>query len=192
MNRPSFSTRMAGSPLGAIVLFAACGFVGWAWHEGSLTRWWLFIAAVTSMRTLGSIRRVRHYKRWLADWQAMGAGQGAPPMRRKKRRSLIFASALAIVLPFAAQQVKDNAAIPNGPAVVDGLIWAWLIACLYLGGRFVWKLLRQVRRGVGLITERQRAKAELAPVRLLVPRPSSSPSRADADANLPEYCDGLI
>jgi hypothetical protein len=182
--------RLAGSPLGAILLLTGCGFVGWAWNEGHLTWWWLVIAAFTSLKTLESIQRVRRYKAWHASWLAMG-GQDAP-VRPKKRRGLVIASVLAVALPFATQQLRDNAEIPNGMAVADALMWVWAAACLYLACRLVWKLLTLTRRGLGRVAEQRQAKADLAPVSWLLPRASSSPSRAEAEANLPDYCARLI
>jgi len=190
MNRPSFRVRLAGSPLGAMLLLAGCGFVGWAWYEGHLTWWWLLIAAFTAMKTLESIRQVRRYKAWHSEWLAM-SGQDAA-VRPKNRRGLVIASLLVVALPFASQQLRDDAAIPNGMAVADALTWVWAIVCLYLACRIVWKLLTLIRRGFGRVAQRKQAKAELAPVSWLVPLPSSSPSRAEAEANLPEYCGRLL
>jgi hypothetical protein len=140
------------------------------------------------MKTLGSIQRVRRYKAWHAEWLAMG-GQDAP-VQPKKRRGIVIASVLAVALPFAAAQLRDNAAIPNSMA--DELMWVWAIACLYLACRLAWKLMTLTRRRLGRAAQQREAKEDLAPISWLVPLTSSSPSRAEAEANLPEYCARLI
>ncbi len=190
MNRPAPFVRLAGSPLGAIVLFFMYGAVVLGWYEGH-TAWWLAVGAVgAAMRTLGAVGKVRRYKSWLADWQAMSAEiQPAPPEKKRRGRGwlgIITAAALFFIIPVCLPQIRDYKEIANA------LAWLWLVDCLFL----VFLLLRGILRRLARIRRRSaeghRAKAEDAPVAWLLCRPSSSPSRLDAMRSLPEYSARLI
>src|ERR1039458_2849247 len=87
MNRPGLGTRFAGSPLGALVLFALYGAVGYGWWwgwQGQHVRWWVALCALAAaVRTLKAIGKVRRYKAWRAEFEAIAA-EDLP--RRQKRR----------------------------------------------------------------------------------------------------------
>jgi hypothetical protein len=193
MNRPSLSVRVAGSPLGALVLLLVWGAVVVAWYQGNVP-WWVGVAAVAAAgRTFGAFGRMRRYKAWLADWQAMGA-EGEQP-RPKKRRGWVLvtgAALLLVLIPAYLLQIKNNEAIPNHEAVATGLIWLHVAVCLFLGWKVVALFWRFVMRRAASSKERRRAKAEAAPVAWLLGCASSSPSRAAAQRELPEYSARLI
>jgi hypothetical protein len=190
MNRPSFSMRLAGSWLGAMLLLGGCGFVGWAWYEGHLTGWWLLIAAFTTMKTLESVQHVRRYKAWLADWHAMVGRDAALPVRKRGRGILRFFTAIALLLvvgiPLTLPSVEADS-----PLSQQQLVAAWLAAIVFLVAVVTWRVHRWIkkRRGMDAISgkENDDAVAEWT-----LSMPVSSPSRAEAQRELPEYCARLI
>jgi hypothetical protein len=178
MNRPSLSVRVAGSALGALVLFLGCGALVVAWYQGGVP-WWVGVAAVAGVgRTLTAVKRVRRYKAWAAEWEAMGADNQPRPARKSAGHGggalVAGAALLVVVIPFE---------LPPAAAARETLIAVWCVACLIL----VWKLVGLFRRASVRRQERQRVKAEAEPVAWLMGRASSSPSRAEAQGNLPEY-----
>jgi hypothetical protein len=78
MNRPSALVRFAGYPPMATLLLIGYALIVAGWYQGRVS-WWIGVAAIAAAgRTLGAIKRVRVYKAWLADWQAMTT-HDAPP-----------------------------------------------------------------------------------------------------------------
>jgi hypothetical protein len=186
MNRPSALVRLAGYPPMTSLLLIGCGLIVAGWYQGRVS-WWVGVAAIAAAgRTLGALKRVRVYKAWLADWQAMTAAHDAPPRPQKKwlRGGVVVITAvcIAVVIPLT---------VPAGRKPSDTLSVIWCVACLIL----VWKLLALLRRMLKRASSRavaRQAKADDEPVTWLLGRPSASPSRAEAERNLPEYCAGLI
>ncbi len=72
MKPPSPLAWLAGSPVGAILLFLLYAWLWLGWYEGRVS-WWLALGAVgAALRTLGAIGQVRRYKAWSKEWRAMG------------------------------------------------------------------------------------------------------------------------
>jgi hypothetical protein len=172
-----------------VLLFAGSGFVGWAWYQGHLTWWWLLIAAFTTLKTLGSIQRVRRYKAWLADWHAMGAVNESAPVKKKRGGGILrFFTAIALLLvvgiPLALPSVESHSPLSRQ------LVAAWLAAIFSLAAVIAWRTRRWIksRRGIDAVSGKENA----AVVEWTLGRPMSSPSRAEAEANLPEYCARLM
>jgi hypothetical protein len=185
MNRPGVSVRLAGSPLGALLLFMLYAAVVLGWYQDDVA-WWLALGAVAAaFRTLGAVGKLRRYNAWLAQWQAMGAESEAPP-RRKKRRGLMVAAGAAFLT------VAIPLSMSPGTKPSDGLTALWCVACLTLLYSLAWMLRRAVKRSSSRAAAKRREEAEAAPVAWLLPCASSSPSRAEAQGNLPEYCARLI
>jgi hypothetical protein len=189
MNRPSVVARFAGSPLMAILLFVGYAVVVAEWYQGQVA-WWLALGAVGAAgKTLRAVRQVRSYKAWLAEWRAM-SGEDEPQRPTKRRKPgwvfVIGALLLALGIPYCLPSEAE-------PGIVGGsLTILWCAACLYLAFALLRGIVRLVvarRKGKA---ELEKVKAEAAPVALLLGVPSSSPSRAEAMATLPEYCAGLI
>ena len=184
MKRPSLLTRLMGARLIALVLLIACGVVFVGWFEGGAP-WWLgFVALFTALQTLSSVGQVRRYKAWAAKWQAMGEPMSAPPrLIEKKRRHgwlpVIVAALLTLAIPVYVGDGSDM--------VSSALTCLWVAACLYLAFRF---LRRVMRRGAKRREEKSmtaRKETETPFVAWVMGRASSSPSRAEAERNLPEY-----
>jgi len=189
MNRPSLSVRVAGSRAGASLLFVLYVCVVMGWYQSDVP-WWLALGAVgAALRTLRAVVQVRRYKAWLADWEAMGEPINAPrqpqPAKRRPYGWVFFTGAvlLAVGTPFS---------VPPGTKLSDTATLLWEGACLYLVCFVVWKLFLLSRRAFIRSSAQRQAKAEDAPVAWLVPRASSSPSRASAESNLPDYAARLI
>jgi hypothetical protein len=188
MNRPTLPTRIAGSPRVAALLFAGSGFAVWAWYQGHLTWWWLPIAALTTKKTLQSIQRVRRYKAWLADWRAVSGVNEPPPAKKKRGRGFLRFSAtialLAVIgIPLALPSVEGRSSLGE-------LVVAWLFAMVFLLAVMIWRIRRWItaRRTIDAVS----GKEDEAVVECTLGLPASSPSRAEAEANLPEYCARLI
>jgi hypothetical protein len=185
MSRPPLLVRVAGSPLPAFLLFLGYAAVIAGWYEGQVV-WWLALGSVgAAIRTLSAVGRVRRYKAWLTEWNAMGANEQPAP-REKKRggRRRLFVTTAALLLP----------AIPVCLPYLAGneewrtaLALLWVMACLYL----VVLVLRSITRRM---TKRRHAQQEAAnaPVKWMLGRASSSPSRSEAERKLPEYCTRLL
>ena len=190
MSRPPLLVRVAGSPLPALLLFMGYAAVVAGWYHGDVV-WWLALAAVgASFRTLSAVGRVRRYKAWLAEWNAMGEmeqpqqPQARPKEKRGSRRRVFITGAalLALAIPVCLPSLQGNDA-GWGTAVT-----LWLVACVYLAG----VMLRSIARRM---TKRRKAEPEavVAPVvEWMLGRASSSPSRAEAARKLPEYTSRLL
>lgn len=189
MNRPPLSVRLAGCPRIAIVLFLGYAAVVLGWYQGDVP-WWVAVAAVAAAgRTLTAVRRVHSYKAWLAEWQGMGGEDEPPRPKKRRRRGWVFVTGAALLvlgIPFCLPSRGEQGEL----GLVLTLLWC--AACLYLFFAVVRGILRRVVARRTVRAERGKAKAEAAPVAWLVGRASSSPSRAAAERNLPEYARRLI
>src|ERR1022692_2478369 len=110
MNRPPLLVRVAGSPLPAFLLFLGYAAIIAGWYEGTVV-WWLALAAVgASLRTLSAVGRVRRYKAWLAEWNAMDTKEQQRPKDKPSRRWMFVTSAvlLLLVIPAYCQHLQGN------------------------------------------------------------------------------------
>jgi hypothetical protein len=166
-------------------LLAAVAVAGWF---GGAVPWWLALFMVLMVGTVRKAeRKVRASDGWLAEWNAMGGYEVTPPPKRIRARTwpwVVFAVLLALGLP-QIHPVRGS----GFEAMVN---WLWLAACLYLVCMLVWTVLRRSMRRRKVTAEVAKAKAEVeaknAPVTLLLPPASSSPSRAMAERALLGYC----
>lgn len=190
MNPPTFITRFLGTPLVAAALYVGCAVVVLAWFGGEV-HWWLAVAAVCFVGTVRkSVQNVRRYNQWYAGWQAMGNAQGVTAPRRKTSSWFNVACALIllIVIPmFIAAPGPDK-------ALSNALTWVWLAVVAYL----LWKLAVSIqcalfRKGASTVSAGgSKTSASADVVQWVLPPASSSPSRADAVRNVPEYCSRLM
>jgi hypothetical protein len=99
MSRPPLLVRVAGSPLPAFLLFLGYAAIVVSWSQGEAP-WWLALVSVgASIRTLSAIGRLRRYKAWLAEWNAIGAAeQPRPKEKRGGRRRLLITGAVLLLL----------------------------------------------------------------------------------------------
>jgi hypothetical protein len=167
--------------LGAFLLFLVYATVIIGWYEGQVV-WWLALGSVgAAIRTLSAVGRVRRHKAWLAEWNAMGEKEEPPPSREQKRggrRRLFVTSAalLLLVIPVCLPYLQGNEEWHTALAVL------WGGACIYLVGL----VLRSITR------RKAQQEAANAPVKWMLGRASSSPSRSEAARKLPEYCARLL
>lgn len=186
MNRPGLGVRLAGSPRVAVVLYLGYAAVVLGWYEGYVA-WWLAVIAVgAAKRTVSAMGELRRYQTWAADWQAIGADhdEPPPPTIKKSRRWMLPAGAagLILIIPFCLPERQDHAELAGVLALL------WLGACLFLGFAF----LRYIKRRVKLPKTPAKVLTDALPVAWLLSRAASSPSRAEATRNLPEYTTRLI
>jgi hypothetical protein len=185
MKPPSSFERQLGRRGNAttVALLAAAAIVGW-W-VGAVP-WWLALGMVVMA---GPVRRaglkVRAYDAWRAQWQAMAGYEVKPKRKRRFPRlwqQVVCALVFAVGLPYVPG--------PPGSRIAVMESWLWMAAWLYVACVLVWFILRLARRRgkVGAKTTKEKD----GPVYCLLPLPSSSPSRAEAVRNLPDYCAGLI
>ena len=190
MKRPGLLVRLMGAPPVATVLLVVWVGVGVAWSRGNLPGWLAFVALLAALRTLSAVRKMRRYKTWAAEWQAMGEPFSKPPQAQKKHGRgwvrVTGAALLVLTIPALAAQIHYN----------DGLVTAlaalWCAAGLYLVFALVRGIVRRGRSRRKDKAEVAKVAAEAAPVAWLVGRAAFSPSRADAVRQLPEYCSRLI
>ncbi len=195
MKTPSLITRIMGTPWVAAALYAFCGLVVLGWASGEVS-WWVGVAALCFAWNVGkAVHDLRRYKRWWADWEAMGSVPGvaapAPIVRRCKVSShwgkvMVAAASLVIIPMFVA-------APGAGEALRNGLTLLWLGVATYL----LWKLAASIRRalfhtGATRATARGKASEPADIVKWVLPPASSSPSRADTMRGVPDYCARLM
>jgi hypothetical protein len=186
MTRPPLLVRIAGSPLGAVLLFLLYAAIVAGWYEGQVV-WWLALGSVGAfMRTLSAVGRVRRYKASMEEWNAMGAREEPAPPRKERhggRRRLFVTCAvlLVLVIPACLPSLEGNDELGMT------LTLLWVVAGIYLIGVVIRSIIRR-------ITKRRTAKPEAAtaPVAWMLARASSSPSRSEAAQKLPEYCARLL
>jgi hypothetical protein len=191
MNRPSLSVRLAGSPAGATLLLIASAIAALGWCQGHVPGVLAIVAVAGAWRTLKAVVLMRRYKTWLADWQAMGADDDEPQPRVTKTRGrgwvLVTGAALLVLSIPPCLTPVGTPARPSD----RWLAVLWLAACLYLVFALVRAVVRRVMRGRKGKAEKAE-QGEAAPVAWLVARASSSPSRAEAERELPQYAARLI
>ncbi len=199
MNAPTSATRFIGTPRTANVLYVGAGLVVFGWFGGAVP-WWLGIMALCFVGTVRkAVQDVRRYDAWASDWRAMGrpgmasarpAAKVSFRMRHKNAPPWVgvtIAALSLLVIPVVM-------AAPGPDAGLRQLLTLlWLGAALYL----LWKLAARVRRAfvkaAGTISAGDRKSGASADVvEWMLPRASSSPSRADAMRRLPEYSARLL
>ena len=184
MNRPALLVRIAGSPLGALLLFMVYAAVIAGWYEGQVV-WWLALGSVgAAFRTLSAVGRVRRYKAWDAEWNAMGAREESAIPRKERRgarRRLFVAALLLLLIPACLPHLSGN----EEWRTALGLLW--IVACLYVVGLVLRSITRRITKRV-----KSRRETVNAPVKWMLGRASSSPSRSEATRKLPEYCTRLL
>lgn len=193
MNRPSWQVRVNGSPRVAAVMCVVYVVIIAGWWTGDFPWWLALVAVVGAKATLSAVKQMRRYKAWLAQWEAMAEDEDAPPRRCESRanstighrnvwKQLTWAAMLLGLMPFFAGLF--------GVRLPEGVALPWGLACLFLICRLVaWLFGLVSRRGTRRV---EPAKGEERHVSLLLGRVNSSPSRADAERQLPEYCARLI
>jgi membrane protein YdbS with pleckstrin-like domain len=190
MNRPAGLVRLAGAPPVAVVLLLGSAVAILGWYEGS-GPWWLALGAIAAaMHTLSAVGQVRRYREWLAQWQAMGAPLHAPPKPAAKPKRRWKLVTIAVLLLLVIPSLMPDKGYDEGP--VMALTCLWLTDALYLLCRLFALMRRGFTRSTVRSTDRRQASAETAPVAWLLGPASSSPSRADAVQNLPEYSARLL
>lgn len=185
MTRPPLIVRVAGSPLPAFLLFLGYAAIVAGWYQDQIV-WWVALATVgAAMRTLSAIGRVRRYKAWLAEWNAMGAKEepARPPKEKRGGRHWLIALLLLLAIPACFTHLQVNEQWRGA------LILLWIAACIYLVGL----VLRSITRRM---TKRPKAQpkteATTTPVEWMLDPATSSPSRFEAARKLPEYCTRLL
>ena len=183
MNRPEPRIRFIGSPAGAGLAFAGSGLIVVGCARGALPWWLIFVAVAIAAQTKAAIAEVRRYEAWRKEWQAMGASTAPPRAVKKHGRRWVpvtVAALLLVAIPAYLPRLQDY----GGPVTVFECVWG--AVALYLGFRIRQAVTRRTKNGGS-------GKAEAAPVvAWLLGRASSSPSRADAMRELPEYSARLM
>jgi H+/gluconate symporter-like permease len=191
MRRPPLTVRFFGSPPVALAVVAVAAVAVVGWYQDHIRIWLAIGAVVAAWRSLGAVTWKRRYKAWVADWQAIGAEEEAP--RAKKKRKYGWALITVALLLLALVILPLCQPGPERESWHEAVTVTWLATCLLAVLVPVVTLVRAVLRR---ITSRRKARAETqaktAPVAWLVARPSSSPSRAEVERALPEYCARLL
>jgi len=193
MNQPGPGTRWMGSPSGSACVLISCALVMAGVFAGELP-WWLALFALGFANgTAGARKQVQTYDAWAARWNLMATGETAPeaPQKQPRRKrsaalDVLVGMALMLGLPWLASVAADTQGERQFLAVL------WLVDIGYL----VFLAVRGFARPRSL-TRSAAKPVELQPVEdkavaWLVETPSESPSRADAERELPEYCAGMI
>jgi hypothetical protein len=196
MTQPHIIIRFIGSPLVTLVLLSGSGFFIYGWWTGH-TVWWVALFAVGIIyRTLQAFNRMRNYNAWVAERRALRAEVDGVPLPKNKpttRARVLIAVVLVVAISVYLGQPHPDAA--NNQPLTTTLGFILAAASLYLAWKFIAFF---GRKAYGLVTGRKGRQAITgetqtdAPVTWLVGRASSSPSRAQAQKALPEYCARLI
>lgn len=181
---------MAGAPMMAVVLLLGSAIAILGWYAGGVSGWLALAAAFMAMQTLSAVGEVLRYKRWFGEWEAMGTPLHAPPKIPPKPKRRWKAITFASLLLFAIPQILTESGLDEGLGAV--LICAWLADVVYLAYRLFAVMRRGFSRAPVRSAGQPQAKVDAGPVVWLLDRASSSPSRADAVRNLPEYSARLL
>lgn len=197
MNQPTAMTRWMGTPRIAGVLYVGLGLLVLGWAGGAVP-WWLAIAALCGVGTVRKAGQdLRKYDQWWASWQAMGVAGTAPraatkPSFRMRQKNAppwvgvtIAALSLLVIPLFIANPGADE-------GLRQLLTLLWVGAALYLVWKLAFRLRRSVVRSAGMARAGRSKDTSPDVVEWVLPRASSSPSRADAVRNLPEFSARLI
>ena len=129
------------------------------------------------------------------DWAALkrliqiarrDTGQARPqqPQKHGSRGWMVVTVAVLLVfaIPAYLTQIRNDS-----EQVASVLNWLWVAICLFLVFKSFGLVRRFFARSSARSTALRQTKEEAEPVTWLVGRASSSPSRAEAQRNLPEY-----
>lgn len=171
MRAPAATTYLYGNPVVVLGLTGLTAFLGYAWlAEGAS---WLPAVAL-SFVTAGSYRaanRLTTFRRWKAEWDAMG-GQTAKPFQIPKVLSYLFAGAVWLVTALATSTMVDE----PGAALPVLIFWVGSIIAAVVG----WRKLADRRAA-------QASKAQPV-VHVMLAAPRGGNSVREAYNALPEYC----
>ena len=189
MSRPGLLVRFAGTPFVSCLLFLCYAAIIAGWIDGEVV-WWVGLGTLgASIRTLSAVRKLRRYKAWRAEWEAMGATDEPQRPERERRtrwKLLTVAALLFLAIPGYLPQINYN----EGLVATLKLLWA--LACLYMLFRVLQPIVGLMRRATKRTAEKASEKTALAPVEWTLGRASSSPSRDEAARKLPESCRRLL
>jgi hypothetical protein len=190
MNRPDAVTRAMGSRAGAFLMLLVCIVAVGGVFIGELPWWLALLAFGMASGTVSAGQQMRAYNAWAAQWNEMAGNAAAPPPPRKKKNPVLdnAVGVMAVAaLPWLASQVGER-----WEKQFIGILW--LVVCVVLVFRAVRAIVRRLkaRRMARSKAEAQQASAQVQPVAWLVDPAASSPSRADAMRELPEYSARLM
>lgn len=182
MNRPSSLACVAGKPRVCLLLLILFATTVWGWYNGAVPWWMALLAVGAAQRALRSYHELKRYTAWRVQWEAMGPpnDRPAPALRAPAaaHKGLVAVAVLvAVGIPF------------YGTGGSDSVLGMWLAACMIL----VVELVRAVRRrsrnsGAKMSRPGKAEAADDSPVAWMLGRAASSPTRTDAEGNLPDYC----
>lgn len=220
MTQPTSMTRFLATPRVSAALYVGCAVAVLGWFEGAVP-WWLGLIALCFVGTVRkAVNDVRRYNQWSAAWAAMGgiaaapdgvtakgrrlcncghpectdAVAGAAKARGRKRKASssrwtgVIAAAL-LLFPI----IPSFAVSATNQAMRNALTLLWLATAVYLVCKVI--VNRRPRRSSvkAAPASPAPAKANTADiVEWMLPPAASSPSRADATRQLPDYCARLL
>jgi hypothetical protein len=176
MNRPAPFVRFAGNPFIGLVLLAVCVTYVVGWFYGHTT----WVAALTGLlvgiNTLSAVGRVRRYKVWKRDWDAVGEPQ---PLAKKGGR-LPLLSIASLLLSIGVPIWLGSAHRPGSAMASDAMLsLLWGLAILYLVFKFIRGLVRWLMK-----PSREKSSA---PVTWAIGTSTSNPSLKSSMRALPDY-----
>lgn len=194
MNGPTLTTRMLGRPRVAAALYIGCALAVLGWFGGEIP-WWLALMAIA---TIGSVRKagrkLRQYEEWWAAWDGMGSAPGAAPPKATTRASKPSSSRLGIAVAALSLAIIPLL-LPMGDATFRRwLALLWLGVAVYLARKLASGRRARVRKAVAGTAGGGAGNDGRGDdvVKWALPRAPSSPSRADALRQLPDYCARLM
>lgn len=180
MRPPSGFAGFAGQPIVTAIIMGVCGFCLFLWTQHSDAAG-LGVGAIAVMSwTHRAHARVRSYRRWQNEWDAMGPGGGSG--RAGGQRTVQYGGLLVVGLGIAFY-LHSNGELPDAqaaqPLIGVGLLALLLAAAFWLG--------RGLLRLGGRFRRRKAATRQpVAPcVRQAIYR---VPSLKDAYGALPAHC----
>ena len=194
MNPPTSMTRFLARPRVATALYVGCAVAVLGWFGGGVP-WWLGLMALCFVGTVRkAVGDVRRYNQWAAEWRRMGPESApAPPVtprarpRGRKASSRWHGVIAAALLLFPI--IPSFAMSATSEALRNAMTLLWLATAVYLLCKIVLNL-RPRRSSVKAVpaspVPAQTNAADV--VQWVLPRASSSPSRAEATRQLPEHC----
>jgi hypothetical protein len=177
---------MAGRPLVGWPLIGVAALLICSWFTGRTDWWWGLLSAAFAIRTFSAMSALRRYNAWLVEWQAMGGTDSAPVVTTNRR-----GTKLAFLIPLGFITIlwlASVSAVQDSPALLNTLRAAFVLLALYGGFRLLRRILQGARKTLGKVKEPAAKEALDEPIQLAVSGTKDSPTRADAERNLPDYC----
>lgn len=195
----SVGTQFIGQPPVAALLFIGYAAIGWGWYAYNLNFLFVVAAILAAKRTLAAVNELREFNYRQAHIEMMVTGE-RPTLQKGMGRAQRGRIILALFAAFVAATTHPPAYFlqeASGNEQVRMVMWVLcvgicaLTALTVFGKMIAWAIRPTVKKP-NPPAQAPEAAPEAAPVSWTLDCAASSPSRADATAQLPDYCAAML